>query len=58
MTAVISLGKSLTNDLEDHGVVVTSLHFGLVRTNVLPARNILPEAVEASEQRENYGRTL
>lgn len=47
--AVNSIGKSLANDLKDKGVIVTLLHPGFVRTNILPAESMPPEAVEADE---------
>lgn len=47
--AVNSIGKSLANDLKDKGVIVTLLHPGYVRTNILPANSMPPEAVEAEE---------
>ncbi|KAK5055238.1 hypothetical protein LTR84_012988 [Exophiala bonariae] len=47
--AVNSIGKSLANDLKEQGVIVTLLHPGFVRTNILPAESMPPEAVEADE---------
>jgi len=47
--AVNSIGKSLANDLKDKGVIVTLLHPGFVRTNILPASTMPPEAVDADE---------
>ncbi|EMC99363.1 hypothetical protein BAUCODRAFT_31681 [Baudoinia panamericana UAMH 10762] len=46
--AVNSIGKSMSCDLKDRGVVVSLLHPGITRTNLLSDMNI-PGAVEPEE---------
>jgi NAD(P)-dependent dehydrogenase (short-subunit alcohol dehydrogenase family) len=47
--AVNSIGKSLACDLASQGIVVSLLHPGVTKTNMNPAADTDPEAVEAEE---------
>ncbi|SMQ45988.1 unnamed protein product [Zymoseptoria tritici ST99CH_3D7] len=47
--AVNSVGKSLACDLQSQGIVVSLLHPGITKTNMNPAADADPEAVEAEE---------
>lgn len=47
--AVNSIGKSLAMDLREHGVVVSLLHPGYVRSNLNPDAAANPESVEPEE---------
>ncbi|KAI9656212.1 MAG: hypothetical protein M1821_004875 [Bathelium mastoideum] len=47
--AVNSIGKSLAMELKTQGVTVLLLHPGIVRTNILPAEVMPPDAVEPEE---------
>lgn len=47
--AVNSIGKSLSVDLREKGVVVSLLHPGITRTNLNPTADAHPESVEPEE---------
>lgn len=47
--AVNSIGKSMAMDLKDKGIVVSLLHPGFTKTNLMPGSDPHPESVEPEE---------
>ncbi len=47
--AVNSIGKSMSVDLKEKGIVVALLHPGFTKTNINPSSEPHPESVEAEE---------